>query len=128
MLFKLDNLAQLDAFDSIIDARTPSEYALDHIPSAHNAPTMSDDERVRIGTTYKQLSAFEAKKRGAALAARISRRILNNFLWTNQKIGARSFTVGEAETVRAAWSRYSVLSAGERSNYKADTNTTDSWL
>lgn len=70
MLFKLDNLAQLDAFDSIIDARTPSEYALDHIPSAHNAPTMSDDERVRIGTTYKQLSAFEAKKRGAALAAR----------------------------------------------------------
>ena len=70
MLFKLDNLAQLDAFDSIIDARTPSEYALDHIPSAHNAPTMSDDERVLIGTTYKQLSAFEAKKRGAALAAR----------------------------------------------------------
>lgn len=70
MLFKLDNLAQLDTFDSIIDARTPSEYALDHIPSSLNAPTMNDAERVLVGTTYKQLSAFEAKKRGAAIAAR----------------------------------------------------------
>jgi tRNA 2-selenouridine synthase len=70
MLFKLDNLAQLDAFDDIIDARTPAEYALDHIPRALNAPTMNNEQRIVIGTTYKQVSAFEAKKRGAAIAAR----------------------------------------------------------
>lgn len=70
MLFKLANLSQLDAFDSILDARTPAEYALDHIPNAINTPTLDDDERILIGTTYKQVSAFEAKKRGGAMAAR----------------------------------------------------------
>jgi tRNA 2-selenouridine synthase len=70
MLFKADNLPQLRAFSSILDARTPDEYRLDHIPSAINAPTLSNEERILIGTTYKQLSAFEAKKRGGAMAAR----------------------------------------------------------
>jgi tRNA 2-selenouridine synthase len=70
MLFKLSNLAQLDAFDSILDARTPDEYKLDHIPNAINTPTLNNEERILIGTTYKQVSAFEAKKRGGAMAAR----------------------------------------------------------
>ncbi len=70
MLFKLSNLSQLDAFDSILDARTPAEYLLDHIPNAINTPTLNDEERILIGTTYKQVSAFEAKKRGGAMAAR----------------------------------------------------------
>ena len=70
MLFKLANLSQLDAFDSILDARTPDEYKLDHIPNAINTPTLNNEERILIGTTYKQVSAFEAKKRGGALAAR----------------------------------------------------------
>jgi len=70
MLCKLANLSQLDAFDSILDARTPAEYALDHIPNAINTPTLNDEERILIGTTYKQVSAFEAKKRGGAIAAR----------------------------------------------------------
>ena len=70
MLFKLANLSQLDVFDSILDARTPDEYKLDHIPNAINTPTLNNEERILIGTTYKQVSAFEAKKRGGALAAR----------------------------------------------------------
>jgi len=70
MLCKLANLSQLDAFDSILDARTPAEYALDHIPNTINTPTLNDEERILIGTTYKQVSAFEAKKRGGAIAAR----------------------------------------------------------
>ena len=57
-------------FDAIIDARTPSEYALDHIPGAISAPVLDDAERAEVGTLYKQVSAFEAKKRGAALVAR----------------------------------------------------------
>ncbi|MGI9134269.1 MAG: tRNA 2-selenouridine(34) synthase MnmH [Rhodoferax sp.] len=63
-------LTQLDAFDSVIDARSESEFALDHLPGAINWPTLHDAERQLIGTLYVQVSQFEAKKRGAALAAR----------------------------------------------------------
>jgi len=58
------------AFDTVIDARSESEYALDHLPGAQNWPTLNDSERQAIGTMYKQVNAFEAKKRGAAIAAR----------------------------------------------------------
>lgn len=63
-------LAQLEAFDTIVDARTPLEHALDHLPGAVNWPSLNNEERVIIGTLYKQVNAFEAKKRGAALVAR----------------------------------------------------------
>ena len=60
----------LSAFDTVIDARTPAEYAEDHIPGAISAPVLDDDERAEVGTLYKQVSPFEAKKLGAALVAR----------------------------------------------------------
>ncbi len=63
-------LAQLDQFDEIIDVRTPAEFAEDHIPGAINCPVLDDDERIRVGTLYKQVSPFEANKVGAALVAR----------------------------------------------------------
>ncbi len=63
-------LAQLDRFSTLIDARSESEYALDHLPGAQNWPTLYDAERQSIGTMYVQVSAFEAKKHGAAVAAR----------------------------------------------------------
>ena len=63
-------LRQLDAFDTIIDARSEDEHALDHVPGAINWPTLNNAERITIGTMYKQVNAFEAKKRGAAIAAR----------------------------------------------------------
>lgn len=63
-------LAQLDDFDCIIDVRSPSEFALDHVPGAINCPVLDDDERIRIGTLDKQDSPFEARKAGAALVSR----------------------------------------------------------
>jgi tRNA 2-selenouridine synthase len=57
-------------FDAVIDTRSPSEYAEDHIPGAVSAPVLDDAERAEIGTLYKQVSPFDAKKRGAALVAR----------------------------------------------------------
>jgi tRNA 2-selenouridine synthase len=63
-------LPQLDQFDAIIDVRSPGEFALDHIPGAINCPVLDDEERIRVGTMYKQVNAFEAKKVGAALVAR----------------------------------------------------------
>jgi tRNA 2-selenouridine synthase len=63
-------LHRLDTFDTIIDARSEDEYAEDHLPGAVNWPTLNNEERKAVGTTYKQVNAFEAKKRGAAIAAR----------------------------------------------------------
>ncbi|MEY4980370.1 MAG: tRNA 2-selenouridine synthase [Pseudomonadota bacterium] len=63
-------LLRLSDFDSLIDARTEDEYALDHLPGALNWPTLNNAERIAIGTLYKQVNPFEAKKRGAALSAR----------------------------------------------------------
>lgn len=63
-------LRHLDRFSTVIDARSEDEYALDHVPGAINWPTLDNAERITIGTHYKQVNAFEAKKRGAAIAAR----------------------------------------------------------
>ena len=69
-------ITRLAEFDTVIDARSEGEFAEDHLPQAVNWPTLNDDERIFVGTTYKQVNAFEAKKRGAAIAARnISRHI-----------------------------------------------------
>ncbi|MCL5059505.1 MAG: tRNA 2-selenouridine(34) synthase MnmH [Candidatus Thermoplasmatota archaeon] len=63
-------VADLAAFDEIIDVRSPGEFADDHIPGAINLPVLDDAERERVGTLYKQASSFEAKKVGAALVSR----------------------------------------------------------
>lgn len=62
-------LSQLGEFDEIVDVRTPLEFAEDHIPGAINAPVMSNEERVIVGTLYKE-SPFDATRLGAAFAAR----------------------------------------------------------
>ena len=63
-------VAQLDAFDEVIDVRSPAEFALDHVPEALNCPVLDDAERAYVGTLYKQVSPFDAKKIGAALVAK----------------------------------------------------------
>lgn len=71
---------RLSEFDTIIDARSPAEYAEDHLPGADNWPVLDDDERKTVGTQYKQVSAFDAKKHGAALVARRIAEHLENHL------------------------------------------------
>lgn len=73
-------VAQLDQFDEIIDVRTPPEFREDHIPGAVNFPVLTEVERERVGTIYKQISSFEAKKIGAVMVARnITRHIEDYF-------------------------------------------------
>jgi [protein-PII] uridylyltransferase len=58
-------------FDAWIDARSaPAEFAEDHLPGAVNWPVLDDEQRRVVGTLYVQVSALEARKLGAALAAR----------------------------------------------------------
>ncbi len=73
-------LASLDEFDAIIDARSPGEYVQDHIPGAINLPVLDDEERARVGTIYKQVSPFEAKRLGAALVSHNIARHLESYL------------------------------------------------
>ena len=59
-----------DAFDAIIDVRSPAEFALDHIPGAINLPVLDDEQRAAVGTEYVQGSKFLARRAGAAMVAR----------------------------------------------------------
>lgn len=64
------NINELATFDVIIDVRTPAEFALDHLPGAINCPVLSNEERVIVGTLYKQVSPFAARQRGAQFISR----------------------------------------------------------
>lgn len=65
-----DLINRLAEFDAIVDARSEDEFLEDHLPGAVNWPTLNNLERHEIGTLYKQVNPFEARKRGAAIAAR----------------------------------------------------------
>ncbi len=74
-------ISDFDSFDEIIDVRSPAEFAEDHIPGSANCPVLDNQQRVEIGTLYKQVSAFEAKKLGAAhVAENIARHLRARFL------------------------------------------------
>ena len=65
-----DAVARLADFDTVIDARSEDEYALDRLPGAVNWPTLNNAERIVVGTTYVQDNPFKARKIGAVMAAR----------------------------------------------------------
>lgn len=54
----------LEDFSSIVDVRTPLEFAEDHLPQANNLPVLSNDQRVEVGTLYKA-DPFAARILGA---------------------------------------------------------------
>lgn len=68
---KLTSVAESAAldFDTVIDVRSPAEYAEDHLPGAINLPVLDNEERARVGTIYKQISPFDARRIGGALVA-----------------------------------------------------------
>jgi tRNA 2-selenouridine synthase len=65
-------------FSSLLDARSPSEFTEDHLPGSVNSPVLNDYERIQVGTHYKEVSSFEAKKLGAAMVARNIAELLEN--------------------------------------------------
>eukprot|EP01122_Echinamoeba_exundans_P013779 TRINITY_DN6068_c0_g2_i1.p1 TRINITY_DN6068_c0_g2~~TRINITY_DN6068_c0_g2_i1.p1 ORF type:complete len:384 (+),score=46.26 TRINITY_DN6068_c0_g2_i1:33-1184(+) len=74
-----DYSTQLREFDEIIDARSPSEFAEDHLPAAINLPVLDDKEREIIGTLHKD-NRLQARIDGAALISKnISRFLENHF-------------------------------------------------
>ena len=63
-------LDALEAFDAVIDARSPREYAEDHLPGALSCPVLDDEQRRLVGTLYKQRGPFEARRIGGVWVAR----------------------------------------------------------
>jgi len=77
----VSQLDEFSDFDEIIDVRSPAEFAEDHIPGSINCPVLDNAQRVEVGTLYKQVSPFEAKKIGAAyVAENIARHLREKFL------------------------------------------------
>ncbi|SFB12664.1 tRNA 2-selenouridine synthase [Poseidonocella pacifica] len=72
MVRRFETLVEMlgHGFDTVIDVRSPAEFAEDHVPGAINLPVLDNEERARVGTIYKQESPFRARKIGAALVFR----------------------------------------------------------
>ncbi|HCF28211.1 MAG TPA: tRNA 2-selenouridine(34) synthase MnmH [Cyanobacteria bacterium UBA11049] len=69
-----------ETYSEIIDVRAESEFAEDRIPGAINLPVLDDAERALVGTMYKQINPFTARKKGAALVTKnISQHLITHF-------------------------------------------------
>ncbi len=72
-------------YSEIIDVRSENEFAEDHIPGAINLPVLTNEERKQVGTIYKKISPFEARKLGSSLVAKnISHHLEKHFLEKNK--------------------------------------------
>lgn len=81
MKYQQPTVSDLARYEEIIDVRSPSEFAEDHIPGALNFPVLDDAQRAEVGTLYKQVSPFEAKKLGAALISEnIAKHLKQHFI------------------------------------------------
>lgn len=56
----INQFMQLSNHVALIDVRTPAEFAQGHVPGAFNVPLFTNEERVQVGTTYKQVGREQA--------------------------------------------------------------------
>jgi len=56
----IEDFLQFKGKIPLADVRTPAEFVHGHIPGAFNLPLFSNDERVLVGTTYKQVGREQA--------------------------------------------------------------------
>lgn len=76
----VERIEDFRQFDEIVDVRTPAEFAEDHIPGSINCPVLDNEQRIEVGTLYKQQSPFVAKRIGAAyVAENIARHLRETF-------------------------------------------------
>lgn len=107
---------------TIVDVRTPAEYAAGHIPGAINIPLFSNEERAEVGTLYVRVSREAALLRGLELVGpKLASFVAQAYAVANKKAlyiycwrgGMRSGSM--AQLFRAAGIRTFVLKGG----YKA---------
>jgi tRNA 2-selenouridine synthase len=64
---KITFTPSLLASHCVVDVRTELEFAEDHLPGAVNVPILNNEERVEVGTIYKQVGPQQARQRGLEL-------------------------------------------------------------
>ncbi len=69
----------------LIDVRTPKEFASETIPGAINIPVLLDEERIEVGTAYKQISKEKAKELGINFISKRLPVIFNEINELNKK-------------------------------------------
>ena len=69
---------------NLVDVRSPSEYAEDHIPGAVNIPLLDDEERRQVGICYKQVGPKEARILGVDLVSPKLPQFIRSFLEIKQ--------------------------------------------
>jgi tRNA 2-selenouridine synthase len=67
MQLAIDDFLKLRDQLPMVDVRSQGEYADGHIPRAFNIPILNNEERVEVGTTYKQKGQKEAIATGFRL-------------------------------------------------------------
>jgi tRNA 2-selenouridine synthase len=67
MDISLEDFLQLRHDLCAVDVRSPGEYTQGHIRNAINIPLLNDEERVQVGTDYKQKGQQEAIRTGFRL-------------------------------------------------------------
>ena len=70
-----------------VDVRTPKEYAKETIPGAVNIPVLLNDERVVVGTLYKQKDPESAKLAGVQFISKRLPEIFAEFQKLNKEYG-----------------------------------------
>src|SRR5665213_986264 len=56
----INEFIALDSSIPVADVRTPAEFEQGHIPAAYNIPLFTNEERVKVGTAYKQQGREQA--------------------------------------------------------------------
>ncbi|MCU0398218.1 MAG: rhodanese-like domain-containing protein, partial [Cyclobacteriaceae bacterium] len=67
MTVSIDDFLKLRHEFPVVDVRSEGEFSEGHIPGALNIPLLNNQERVIVGTTYKQHGQLSAIKMGFEL-------------------------------------------------------------
>lgn len=67
MTITIDEFLKLRKQLPVVDVRSPGEYQAGHIPGTTNIPILNNEERVAVGTIYKEKGQAEAIMTGFRL-------------------------------------------------------------
>lgn len=77
VILSIEEFLRLRSSLPLVDVRSESEFSDGHIPGAVNIPILNNEERVAVGTDYKQKGQAEAIKTGFRLAGPRFAEIIN---------------------------------------------------
>ena len=79
----------------LLDVRAESEFAQGSIPNSTNLPILNDQERTRVGTTYKQ--------QGSAAAERVGQRLVHGQIRTDRTSAWANFCKAHTHAYLTCW-------------------------